>query len=88
MREESFVFKMRAALHRQGVWGSRSARLLQEWTDHVREDVTHRVEEGADPVSAEAAAGRLEVQTNSLPMPRANSQREHGLGATHGWPDW
>ena len=56
MREESFVFKMRAALRRQGVWGSRSARLLQEWTDHVREDVTHRVEAGADPVSAEAAA--------------------------------
>jgi len=85
MREESFVFKMRAALRRQGVWGSRSARLLQEWTDHVREDVTHRVEEGADPVSAEAAAWRALGSPDEL---AAHAARELAAGTWIGRHPW
>ncbi len=58
MREDSNISKMRTALRRQGVWGSRAERLLQEWADHVRDDVAHRVESGVDPVVAGTAAWR------------------------------
>lgn len=85
MREESFVFKMRAALGRQGVWGSRAERLLQEWTDHVREDVIHRVEEGADPVSAEAAAWRALGSPDEL---AAHAARELAAGTWIGRHPW
>ena len=85
MREESFVFKMRAALRRQGVWGSRSARLLQEWTDHVREDVTHRVEAGADPVSAEAAAWRELGSPDELATHAARELAEGTWIGRHPW---
>jgi hypothetical protein len=56
MHEDSNISKMRAALRRQGVWGSRAERLLQEWADHVRDDVAHRVESGVEHVVAETAA--------------------------------
>jgi hypothetical protein len=56
MREDSNISERRAALRRQGVWGSRAERLLHEWGDHVQDDIAHRVESGVDPAEAEAAA--------------------------------
>ena len=58
MRDDSNISEMRAALRRQGVWGSRAERLLQEWADHVRDDVAQRVESGVDRVVAGTAAWR------------------------------
>ena len=56
MREASMISELRLALRRQGVWGARTERLLQEWTDHVREDMAQRLEEGSAPEAARDAA--------------------------------
>ena len=56
MRDVAAISELRAALRRNGVWGARAERLVQEWTDHVREDVAQRVEKGAAPEAAQDAA--------------------------------
>jgi hypothetical protein len=56
MRETTVLSELRAALRRRGVWGERAERLIQEWTEHVRDDAAHRVERGADPGAARDAA--------------------------------
>jgi len=56
MREATTISELRAALRRRGVWGARAERLLQEWTEHVRDDAARRVEHGAETTAAEEAA--------------------------------
>jgi hypothetical protein len=56
MREDFHVMQLRKALRRRGVWGRRAESLLRDWTEHVREDIARRVEEGTESGVAEKAA--------------------------------
>jgi hypothetical protein len=85
MREEFIISEMRTALRQQGVWGSRAQRLVQEWADHVRDDVAHRVEAGADPVTAEAASWRALGSPDDLAV---HAARELSAGSWLGRHPW
>ncbi|MDR3402269.1 MAG: hypothetical protein P4L99_07195 [Chthoniobacter sp.] len=56
MREADLISEMRRALRRQGVWGARAERLLQDWGEHVRETAAQQVADGAHPEAANQAA--------------------------------
>ncbi len=85
MREVFNISELRGALRRQGVWGSRSKRLLQEWADHVRDDVAHRVESGVDPLIAETAALRALGTPGDL---ATHASRELASGSWLGRHPW
>lgn len=84
MRDAS-ISSFRIALRRQGVWGSRAQRLLQEWTDHVRETAEQRVKEGADPVAAEAAAWRALGNPKDLALHAAGQLAAGSWSGRHPW---
>jgi hypothetical protein len=85
MREESIISEMRMALRRQGVWGARSQRLVQEWAEHVRDDVARRLEEGADPVTAEAASWRALGSPDDLAVHAARELSAGSWLERHTW---
>jgi hypothetical protein len=56
MLESTVTRELRRALRREGIWGQRATRLLQEWTDHIHESTTQRIADSAAPEAAERAA--------------------------------
>ncbi|HSI11659.1 MAG TPA: hypothetical protein VK961_06425 [Chthoniobacter sp.] len=56
MREATSISELRSALRRQGIWGTRAERLLQEWADHVHETAAQQVADGATLEAADQAA--------------------------------
>lgn len=85
MREAFNLSELRAALRRQGVWGSSAERLLQDWADHLRDDVMRRIECGEDPALAETAALRA-LGTPRVLAAHAASELKAGLWiGRHPW---
>ena len=85
MREDSQVSELLCALRRQGVWGSRAAALARDWVEHVREDTAQRVERGADPSVAQAAAWRALGTPEDLAL---HAAREFARGSWFGRHPW
>ena len=85
MREDSQVSELLCALRRQGVWGSRAAALARDWVEHVREDTAQRVEQGADPSVAQAAAWRALGTPEDLAL---HAAREFARGSWFGRHPW
>jgi hypothetical protein len=56
MCEEERLAALRRELRRYGIWGTRAQRLLEEWSDHVRDAAADRIAAGALPTTAEAEA--------------------------------
>lgn len=56
MPESTVIRELRRALRREGIWGQRATRLLQDWTDHVHESTAQRIADGAPAEAAERAA--------------------------------
>jgi hypothetical protein len=85
MRDASVISRLRGALRRQGVWGGRAERLIQEWTEHVRDDAAHRIEKGADPDAAQKAAW---LALGSQEVLAASAAREFARGSWLGRHPW
>lgn len=66
MDNSSMISELRAALRRQGVWGPRAARLIDDWQEHVGEDTAQRVENGTAPDTAREAAWQALGSPNVL----------------------
>jgi hypothetical protein len=83
--DASILVELNAALRRQGVWGPRAKRLLQDWREHVDEDTARRLETGAGPDAARAAAWQALGSPNVLAA-KAGSELASGswLGR-HPW---
>jgi hypothetical protein len=56
MLESTVIRELRRALRREGIWGQRATRLLQDWADHVHESTAQRIADGAPAEAAERAA--------------------------------
>ena len=85
MRESDIISELRAALRRRGVWGARAERLLQEWTEHVRDDAAQRVENGAGPEAAQEAAWRALGRANVLAASAACQLARASWLGRHPW---
>jgi hypothetical protein len=64
--DASILSNLSAALRRQGVWGPRAERLLQDWREHVDEDTAWRVEKGEGTDAAREAAWQALGSPNVL----------------------
>jgi len=85
MREADLISEMRRALRRQGIWGARAERLLQDWSEHVRETAAQRMADGADSETANQAAW------HALGAPQvlaAQAAREMAQGSWLGRHPW
>jgi hypothetical protein len=85
MREATMNSELRTALRRQGIWGARGERLIQEWTNHVREDADQRVAEGADPDAAQEAAWKALGGPNILALKTASEFARASWLGRHPW---
>jgi hypothetical protein len=85
MREADIVCELRAALRRRGVWGARAERLLQEWTEHVRDDAAHRIEQGTDPAAAQEAAWQALGSSSVLAKSAARELTQASWLGRHPW---
>ena len=85
MREADPISEMRRALRRRGVWGARAERLLQDWTEHVRETAAQRVAEGAAPEAAHQAAWQALGEPSVLAAQAARELARSSWMGRHPW---
>ena len=85
MFDPVIISELRAALQRQGLWGPRADRLIEEWTAHVHDDTAERVERGAEPIAADEAAWRALGTADTLARAAA---REWARGSWLGRHPW
>ena len=85
MREQEHIAALRRALRRQGVWGRRARWLIEEWTEHVREEVAHRIAQG---VSADAAEKEAWLVLGDSPTLAAHAARELNSSTWSGRHPW
>jgi hypothetical protein len=85
MREADLISEMRRALRRQGVWGTRAERLLQDWSEHVRETAAQQVADGADAAAASQAAWRALGAPQVLAAQAARELRHGSWLGRHPW---
>lgn len=85
MREADLISEMRRALRRRGVWGARAERLLQDWTEHVRETAAQRIAEGATPEAAHQAAWQALGKPSVLATQAARELARSSWLGRHPW---
>jgi len=85
MRDTTIFSELRAALRRQGVWGSRAERLLEEWTEHVREDAARRVKKGEAADAAQAAAWQALGSPDALAVKAGRELASASWLGRHPW---
>ncbi len=86
MRKPSFhIAELRRQLGRQGIWGGRASRLIEEWSDHAHEKAAARVADGGNPDEAEAEAWRALGDPATL---AAGAARELAAGSWLGRHPW
>jgi hypothetical protein len=85
MRDATTISELRAALRRQGIWGARAERLMQEWADHVREDAAQRAEKGAAPEAAQDAAWKALGNPDVLAARAGSELARASWSGRHPW---
>lgn len=85
MREQERLGTLRRELQRHGIWGQRAQRLLEEWSDHVRDDAAGRVAEGALPAVAEAASWQALGESHLLAAHAARELNSASWAGRHPW---
>lgn len=85
MLESTAIRELRRALRRQGIWGARAERLLQEWTDHVHESVARRVADGTPAHAAEQSAWEALGQPHVLAASAAQQLARSSWLGRHPW---
>jgi hypothetical protein len=83
--DATIIAELRMALRRQGVWGARAERLMQDWTGHVREDAVRREEEGSAPEAARDAAWRALGSPDMLAATAARELVRSSWLGRHPW---
>ncbi len=85
MLESTVLHELRCALRRQGIWGARAERLLQEWTDHAHESAAQRIADGATAPVAEQAAWEALGQPHVLAASAARQLTRASWLGRHPW---